>query len=204
MAEKYVMALDQGTTSSRAVIFNRRGQIVSIAAQEFRQIYPRPGWVEHDPLDIWRSQKEAAQRALRKARVSASSNRRRWDHQPAGDHPRLGPRDRPALSQRDCLAMPPDRGAGVPRSKKSPSPGRSGRRPAWWWMPIFPGRSWSGFWKMRRGLAGRPKRGRRFSARSTPGWRIGFRERSSRLRITPTLPAPCFSTSTSCRGTGRS
>ena len=72
MGEKYVMALDQGTTSSRAVIFNKRGQIVSLAAQEFRQIYPRAGWVEHEPLDIWRSQKEAAQRALRKARVSPS------------------------------------------------------------------------------------------------------------------------------------
>jgi len=71
VAEKYIMALDQGTTSSRAAIFNGRGLIVGIAAKEFRQIYPRPGWVEHDPLDIWRSQKEAAERALRKARVSA-------------------------------------------------------------------------------------------------------------------------------------
>ena len=70
MSEKYIMALDQGTTSSRAVIFNRRGGIAGIAAREFPQIYPRPGWVEHDPLAIWGSQKQAARLALRKAGVS--------------------------------------------------------------------------------------------------------------------------------------
>jgi len=70
VAERFMMALDQGTTSSRAVIFNRRGRIVGIAAREFRQIYPRTGWVEHDPLDIWSSQKEAARGALKKAGVS--------------------------------------------------------------------------------------------------------------------------------------
>ncbi|MFH1758281.1 MAG: glycerol kinase GlpK, partial [Pseudomonadota bacterium] len=64
MSEKYIMALDQGTTSSRAVIFNRRGKIASIASREFRQIYPQPGWVEHDPVEIWDSQMEAARRAL--------------------------------------------------------------------------------------------------------------------------------------------
>ncbi len=64
MAEKYIMALDQGTTSSRAVIFNHQGKIVSIAAKEFRQIYPQPGWVEHDPVEIWDSQMEAARRAI--------------------------------------------------------------------------------------------------------------------------------------------
>ena len=119
---------------------------------------------------------------MRKARVSARSNRRRWDHQPAGDHPRLGPPDRPALSQCDRLAMPADRGAVFRRSKKSRSPGKSGRRPAWWWTPIFPGRSWSGFWRMRRGLAGRPKRGRRFSARSTPG--LAYRLSGKKLQVT--------------------
>jgi len=56
MKKKYIMALDQGTTSSRAVIFDQQGKIVSMAAKEFRQIYPRPGWVEHDPAEIWNSQ----------------------------------------------------------------------------------------------------------------------------------------------------
>jgi glycerol kinase len=64
MAEKYILALDQGTTSSRAVVFDRRGKVASIASKEFKQIYPRPGWVEHDPMEIWDSQMEAARRAL--------------------------------------------------------------------------------------------------------------------------------------------
>ena len=64
MEKKYIMALDQGTTSSRAVIFDQRGKIVTMAAKEFRQIYPRPGWVEHDPAEIWNSQMEAARKAL--------------------------------------------------------------------------------------------------------------------------------------------
>ena len=64
MEKEYVMALDQGTTSSRAVIFDRQGKVVSIAAKEFKQIYPRPGWVEHDPVEIWDSQMEAARKAL--------------------------------------------------------------------------------------------------------------------------------------------
>jgi glycerol kinase len=53
---KYIIALDQGTTSSRAVLFNQQGEITGIAQQEFRQIFPKPGWVEHDPMEIWSSQ----------------------------------------------------------------------------------------------------------------------------------------------------
>jgi glycerol kinase len=64
VAEKYILALDQGTTSSRAVVFDRRGKIISIASQEFQQIYPQPGWVEHDPMEVWDSQMEAARRAI--------------------------------------------------------------------------------------------------------------------------------------------
>jgi len=70
MKKEYIMALDQGTTSSRAVIFDQQGKIVSIAAKEFRQIYPQPGWVEHDPVEIWDSQMEAAQQALDSANLS--------------------------------------------------------------------------------------------------------------------------------------
>ena len=65
------MALDQGTTSSRAVIFDNQGKVVSMAAKEFRQIYPRPGWVEHDPVEIWDSQMEAARLALDSGNLSA-------------------------------------------------------------------------------------------------------------------------------------
>lgn len=50
---KYVLALDQGTTSSRAIIFDNNGKSVGVAQKEFTQIYPKPGWVEHDPMEIW-------------------------------------------------------------------------------------------------------------------------------------------------------
>lgn len=61
------MALDQGTTSSRCIIFNRAGEMVSVAQREFAQIYPKPGWVEHDPMEIWGTQLGVAQEALNKA-----------------------------------------------------------------------------------------------------------------------------------------
>lgn len=65
------MALDQGTTSSRAIIFNHNGSIVSTASKEFRQIYPKPGWVEHSPTEIWISQIKVAKEVLHKARLEA-------------------------------------------------------------------------------------------------------------------------------------
>lgn len=52
----YVIALDQGTTSSRCILFDRQGTPRSAAQKEFRQIYPKPGWVEHDPMELWSSQ----------------------------------------------------------------------------------------------------------------------------------------------------
>jgi len=69
---KYVLALDQGTTSSRAIVFNHEGLIVSSAQQEFPQIYPSPGLVEHDPEAIWSSQITVAQEAMKKAGATAS------------------------------------------------------------------------------------------------------------------------------------
>ena len=67
----YVLALDQGTTSSRAILFDREGRVVSVAQQEFPQIFPRAGWVEHNPEDIWSSQLYCAREALSKANVRA-------------------------------------------------------------------------------------------------------------------------------------
>ncbi len=64
MKKRYVVALDQGTTSSRAVVFDRGVRIVGMAQQEFRQIFPQPGWVEHDPQEIWRSQHAVLERVL--------------------------------------------------------------------------------------------------------------------------------------------
>jgi glycerol kinase len=71
MAEQYVLALDQGTTSSRALAFDRHGQVVAAVSREFPQRYPRPGWVEHNPDDIWLSQLGVAQQLLRDARIDA-------------------------------------------------------------------------------------------------------------------------------------
>jgi glycerol kinase len=64
---KYVLALDQGTTSSRAIVFDRAGQVVALAQREFQQIFPRPGWVEHDAREIWATQHAVALEALEKA-----------------------------------------------------------------------------------------------------------------------------------------
>lgn len=69
--ETYIMALDQGTTSSRCILFNKSGEIVSVAQQEFPQIYPKPGWVEHDPLQIWATQMSVAIAAMGKAGVTS-------------------------------------------------------------------------------------------------------------------------------------
>jgi glycerol kinase len=70
--KKYILALDQGTTSSRAILFDHAGQIQSIAQKEFTQIFPQPGWVEHDPLEIWSSQASVASEARLKIGASAS------------------------------------------------------------------------------------------------------------------------------------
>jgi glycerol kinase len=89
---RYVLALDQGTTSSRAIVFDESGQPVASAQREFPQHYPEPGWVEHDPQDIWRSQRDVAREALRNAALKAEdlvacgiSNQREttllWDRQ---------------------------------------------------------------------------------------------------------------------------
>ncbi|HEV8160469.1 MAG TPA: FGGY family carbohydrate kinase, partial [Pyrinomonadaceae bacterium] len=66
-----ILALDQGTTSSRAIVFDRQSQIISIAQKEFTQIFPQSGWVEHNPQEIWESQVQTAIEALQKARFTA-------------------------------------------------------------------------------------------------------------------------------------
>lgn len=68
--EKYILSLDQGTTSSRAIIFDRRGSSISVAQKEFTQLYPQPGWVEHDPAEIWSTQVSVAAEAIVKAGLS--------------------------------------------------------------------------------------------------------------------------------------
>ncbi|NUQ21218.1 MAG: glycerol kinase GlpK [Gemmatimonadaceae bacterium] len=68
---KYILALDQGTTSSRAIVFDQAGAIAAIAQKEFPQIFPKPGWVEHDPRDIWSTQAGVAAEVLQKAGIGA-------------------------------------------------------------------------------------------------------------------------------------
>lgn len=68
---KYIMAMDQGTTSSRCILFNKAGEICSIAQKEFKQYYPHPGWVEHNPMEIWSSQLSVAIEAMANIGVEA-------------------------------------------------------------------------------------------------------------------------------------
>lgn len=71
MGKKYILALDQGTTSSRCILFDKGGNICSMAQKEFTQYYPKPGWVEHDPMEIWSSQLAVATEAM--ARLGAKA-----------------------------------------------------------------------------------------------------------------------------------
>jgi glycerol kinase len=70
--QKYILALDQGTTSSRAIVFDHESNVISVAQREFTQIFPEAGWVEHDPDEIWKSQSETAVAAIAKAGLSSS------------------------------------------------------------------------------------------------------------------------------------
>ncbi|MGP1370066.1 MAG: FGGY family carbohydrate kinase [Eggerthia catenaformis] len=70
--EKYIMALDSGTTSNRCILFNHKGEMCSIAQREFKQIYPQPGWVEHDANEIWATQLSVAVEAMQKINVEAN------------------------------------------------------------------------------------------------------------------------------------
>src|SRR5436190_2697522 len=65
----YILALDEGTTSARAILFDRQGRIRAVAQKEIKQFYPKPGWVEHDATEIWNAQLGVAQGALKKARL---------------------------------------------------------------------------------------------------------------------------------------
>ena len=69
--KKYIVALDQGTTSSRAVVMDHDANIVSVSQREFEQIYPKPGWVEHAPMEIWASQSSPLVEALAKADINS-------------------------------------------------------------------------------------------------------------------------------------
>ena len=87
---KYVMALDAGTTSNRCILFNKKGEMCSVAQKEFTQYFPKPGWVEHDANEIWSTQLGV----VCGGHVQGSERRRRycsdWYYESAGDCHRLG------------------------------------------------------------------------------------------------------------------
>ena len=73
MRQQYILALDQGTTSSRSILFDKSGNQVAVAQKEFTQIFPQPGWVEHDPMEIWESQIQTARQVLTKLNIAATN-----------------------------------------------------------------------------------------------------------------------------------
>jgi glycerol kinase len=70
MKNKLILTLDQGTTSSRAIVFNHAGEIVSVSQKTFEQLFPKPGWVEHDPKEIWSSQISCAAEVIAKVGIT--------------------------------------------------------------------------------------------------------------------------------------
>ena len=66
---RYILSLDQGTTSSRAMLFDHAGSVVAVEQAEFAQVFPQPGWVEHDAQEIWQSQLKTAQKCLKKTLI---------------------------------------------------------------------------------------------------------------------------------------
>lgn len=94
---RYILALDQGTTSSRAILFDRSGNIIQMAQQEFTQHYPQPGWVEHNPNELFDSQAVVAAKCLRQAGVTGSEVAAVGIANQRETHRRLEPQDRRAV-----------------------------------------------------------------------------------------------------------
>ncbi len=86
----YSVAIDQGTTSTRFMIFDHSGSVVGVDQKEHEQIYPRPGWVEHYPLEIWNRTVEVVRNGLIEKQHQPQGYRRDWDHQPARNGPGVG------------------------------------------------------------------------------------------------------------------
>ena len=100
---KYAAALDQGTTSSRAMVFNHEGRVESVAQKEHEQIYPKPGWVEHDPKEIWTRSQEVIKGALDKKNLKASDLARAGSRRADQNRLRLGRHGRRGRDRSTCL-----------------------------------------------------------------------------------------------------
>ncbi len=90
MSSHYILALDQGTTSSRSMLFDKQGNIISVAQKEFKQIYPQPGWVEHDANEIWSTQFGTMAEAVAKAQINYETGGRYRHHQSTGNNGGMG------------------------------------------------------------------------------------------------------------------
>jgi glycerol kinase len=143
----YLLALDQGTSSSRSIVFDAQGHIVAMAQEELTQYYPQPGWVEHDPLEIWRTQLATARAVLAKAGISAQqvhaigiTNQREttvvWNR-------KTGQPIHKAIVWQDRRAEP---ACAALRERGMAEPIR--RKPVCWSMRIFPAPNCNGFWTM--------------------------------------------------------
>lgn len=135
--KKYIVALDQGTTSSRAVVMDHDANIVSVSQREFEQIYPKPGWVEHDPMEIWASQSSTLVEALAKADINSDqiaaigiTNQREtvvvWERETG----------KPIYNAIVCSAAVPRRSAS--NSSVTGWKSISARPQAWWWTRTSP------------------------------------------------------------------
>lgn len=94
MSEQYILSLDQGTSSSRAIVFDHDGEIKAVAQQEFRQIFPQSGWVEHHPQEIWTSQASVIAGAIASAGINGLDIAAIGDYKSAGDDDCMGSGDR--------------------------------------------------------------------------------------------------------------
>ena len=119
-AMRFVVAIDQGTTGTTVLVFDRRGRVAGRAYREFTQHFPKPGWVEHDPEEIWRVTLGVLRQACRRAGARGRRRRRHRHHQPARDDRAVGSAHRPAGAPRHRLAGPPHRRAlrGAPRRRR--------------------------------------------------------------------------------------
>ena len=102
--EKYILSLDQGTTSSRAVLINEKAQIVSMSQKEIRQIYPKEGWVEHDPIEILNSVIEVTQEAIEKLKIQPQpkESRKRSRRASKNDHVKTNNRQKIKRGTKFC------------------------------------------------------------------------------------------------------
>ena len=123
MSEQFVAAIDQGTTSTRCMIFNHEGRVVAVDQTEHEQIFPKAGWVEHNAIEIWDNTRDVVGGALAKADLNRQGHRRGRHHQPARDRAGLGQDHRRAGLQRDRLAGHPHRRRSSTSSASSAAAG---------------------------------------------------------------------------------